>query len=183
EKNQDALIEICRHLDGMPLALELAAARLRTLGVDQLLARLTDRFALLTGGSRSALPRQQTLRATIDWSYDLLTEPERRMLQRLSVFAGDFGLEAVEAVCATEAVADPVLDLLAGLVDKSFVTRTGSSEAARYQLHETMQEYALLKLREEKAEDEARGAFVAYYAVMARRAGAGAESLQLRRWL
>src|SRR5438270_524852 len=98
QQNQDALVEICRHLDGMPLALELAAVRLRTLGVDQLLARLTDRFALLTGGSRAALPRQQTLRATIDWSYDLLTEPERRMLQRLSVFAGDFGLEAVEAV-------------------------------------------------------------------------------------
>src|SRR5205085_7839390 len=91
---------ICRRVDGVPLAIELAAARVRAFGPEQIAARLDDRFRLLTGGSRTALPRQQTLRATIDWSYALLSEPERALLRRLAVFAGGWTLEAAEAVCA-----------------------------------------------------------------------------------
>jgi len=101
-QNAAAIAQICRQLDGIPLALELAAARVRALSVEQIAARLDDRFRLLTGGSRTALPRQQTLRALIDWSYDLLSEPERRLLARLSIFAGGWTLEAAEAVCAEE---------------------------------------------------------------------------------
>ena len=92
------LLDLCRRLDGMPLALELAAVRLRTIGLDQLLERLSDRFAVLTGGSRAALPRQQTLLATIDWSHDLLSDPEAALLRRLAVFPSDMSLDAIEAV-------------------------------------------------------------------------------------
>jgi non-specific serine/threonine protein kinase len=98
--NAATVAELCRRLDGIPLAIELAAARVRALSVEQIAARLNQRFQLLTGGSRVALPRQQTLRATVDWSYSLLSEPERVLLHRLSVFAGGWTLEAVEAVCA-----------------------------------------------------------------------------------
>jgi non-specific serine/threonine protein kinase len=120
EHTTASVAEICRQLDGIPLAIELAAARLKVLSADDIAARLEDRLSLLTGGTRSALPRQQTLRATMDWSYDLLSEPERCLLRRLSVFAGAFALEAVEAVC-TEIQNVEVLDLLTGLVDKSLV--------------------------------------------------------------
>jgi predicted ATPase len=114
--------EVCRRLDGLPLAIELAAARLRVLPVGQVLARLEDRFRLLTGGHRTALPRQQTLRAAVDWSYDLLTVHERALFNRLSVFAGGWTLEAAEAVCAGEGIAaDGVLELLSRLVDRSLV--------------------------------------------------------------
>src|SRR5206468_8523195 len=98
--NAPAVAQICHRLDGIPLALELAAARVRVLPVERIAARLDDRFRLLTGGSRTALPRQQTLRALIDWSYDLLTEDERALLRRLSVFAGGWTLEEAEAVCS-----------------------------------------------------------------------------------
>src|SRR5262249_26056267 len=98
-KNASAVLQVCQRLDGIPLAIELAAARLRVLTAQQIAARLDDRFRLLTTGSRTALPRHQTLRATLDWSYDLLSEPERRLLRRLSVFAGGWTLEAAEEVC------------------------------------------------------------------------------------
>src|SRR5205823_2932735 len=100
--NALALAQVCARLDGIPLAIELAAARVRVLPVEQIAGRLDDRFRLLTGGSRTALPRQQTLRALIDWSYDLLSEPERALLRRLSVFAGGWTLEAAEAVCGDD---------------------------------------------------------------------------------
>ena len=103
ERNAPAVAQVCQRLDGIPLALELAAARIEALTVEQLAARLDQRFRLLTGGSRTALPRQQTLRATVDWSYDLLSEPERRLFNRLSVFAGGWTLEAAETVCAAMA--------------------------------------------------------------------------------
>jgi predicted ATPase/class 3 adenylate cyclase len=120
--NAPAVAEVCHQLDGIPLAIELAAARVRALSVEQIAARLDDRFRLLTGGSRTALPRQQTLRALIDWSYDLLSEPERVLLRRLSVFAGGWSLEGAEAVSAGEDVETwEVLDFLTGLVDKSLV--------------------------------------------------------------
>src|SRR5207249_42651 len=99
-ENAPAVAQICARLDGLPLAIELAAARIKALSAEQIAARLDDRFPLLTGGSRAALPRHQTLRALIDWSHDLLTEPERALLRRVSVFAGGFSLEAAEAVCS-----------------------------------------------------------------------------------
>jgi non-specific serine/threonine protein kinase len=148
EPNASATAQICRRLDGIPLALELAAARIPTLSPEQIAARLDERFRLLTGGSRAALPRQQTLRATMDWSYDLLTGPERTLLNRLAVFAGGWSLEAAEVVCADERIprAD-VLDLLAQLVSKSLVQadEVGAS-ARRYRLLETVRQYARERL-------------------------------------
>src|SRR4029077_21077644 len=112
EQNAPAVVRVCARLDGIPLAIELAAARVKALSVEKLNERLDDMFRLLTGGSRTALPRQRTLRALIDWSYDLLSEPERSLLRRLSVFAGGWTLEAAEAVCAGDGVEEwEVLDL------------------------------------------------------------------------
>ena len=147
--NQAAVVELCRRLDGLPLAIELAAVRTRVLTAEQILERLADRFGLLTGGSRAALPRHQTLRTTIDWSHDLLAEGERAVLRRCCAFAGRFTLDDVEAVCASpEAPAAEVLDLLSSLVDKSLVIREDTQGPACYRLHETMREFAALKLAE-----------------------------------
>ncbi|OEJ38810.1 hypothetical protein BGK70_12195 [Streptomyces agglomeratus] len=139
-----AAAEICRRLDGLPLAIELAAARLRMLTPRQIADRLDDRFRLLTGGSRTVLPRQQTLRAVVDWSWDLLDEEERAALRALSVFAGGCDLAAAEAVIGPDA-----LDLLGSLVDKSLVVATPSGDGAmRYRLLETVAEYAAERLDE-----------------------------------
>src|SRR5439155_5505494 len=141
--------DLCRRLDGMPLALELAAIRLRTIGLEELIERLSERFALLTGGSRAALPRQQTLMETIDWSHDLLSGEEAAVLRRLAVFPSEFGLDAAEAVAAGTTIApSSVLELLSNLIEKSFVARMPGAAIARFRLHETMREYALLKLRD-----------------------------------
>ena len=130
DDNADVVGHICRRLDGVPLAIELAAARVKVLAPDDLLARLEDRFRVLTGGSRTALPRQQTLRATVDWSHDLLGESERVLFRRLSVFSGGFDLDACEAVCGTDRLSgELVLDLLAGLVDKSLVIAEADEQA------------------------------------------------------
>ena len=145
--NQAVVVALCRRLDGLPLALELAAVRTRVLSVEQILDRLTDRFALLTGGGRAALPRHQTLRTTIDWSYDLLTRAEQILLRRLCVFAGRFTLQDVESVCtSSEVPATGTLDVLSALVDKSLVTKEDFRGVACYRLHETLREYARLKL-------------------------------------
>jgi predicted ATPase/class 3 adenylate cyclase len=148
--NASAVIQVCRRLDGIPLALELAAARVRVMPVEQIASRLDDRFRLLTGGSRTALPRQQTLRALIDWSYELLSAEEKTLLNRLSVFAGGWTLDAAEAVCADEQAdgieAWQVLDLLASLVGKSLVIFDESGATARYRLLETVRHYALERL-------------------------------------
>jgi predicted ATPase/class 3 adenylate cyclase len=141
--NAAAVAEVCHRLDGIPLALELAAARVRVLSVEQIRVRLDDCFRLLTGGSRAALPRQQTLRAAIDWSYELLTEAERALLRRLSVFAGGFTLEAAEAVWGD---AEEILDLLSQLVDKSLVLLEETPEP-RYRLLETIRQYGQEHLR------------------------------------
>ena len=143
-RNAAAVAQVCQRLDGIPLALELAAARIEALTVEQLAARLDQRFRLLTGGSRAALPRQQTLRATLDWSYDLLSDPERRLFNRLSVFAGGWTLEAAEAVCAGAGIErHDVLDLLLCLVRKSLVVaEEGGDGAERYRLLETLRQYA-----------------------------------------
>ncbi len=147
--NAALVVQLCAQLDGIPLALELAAARLRALPLDQLAARLDDRFRLLTGGSRTALPRQQTLQATLDWSYRLLEEEECLLLRRLSVFAGGWTLEAAEVVCADAAIeAWRVLDLLTGLVDKSLVVPDELGTAPRYRLLETVRQYARERLGE-----------------------------------
>jgi predicted ATPase/DNA-binding CsgD family transcriptional regulator len=143
--NRAAVANLCRRLDGLPLAIELAAVRTRVLSVEQMLDRLADRFNLLTGGDRAALPRHQTIRTTIDWSYDLLTPEEQTLLRRLCVFAGRFTLDDVESVCAVDS---PTLEVLSSLVDKSLVLKEDVRGRACYRLHETMREYAILKLRE-----------------------------------
>ncbi len=143
DSNAPTVVQVCHRLDGMPLAIELAAARVRVLTVEQIAARLDDRFRLLTGGSRTVLPRHQTLQAAMDWSYDLLSGPERALLRRLSVFAGGWTLEAAEAICPGDGIeATAILELLTSLVDKSLVlveTRTGE---ARYGLLETIRQYS-----------------------------------------
>ncbi len=152
--NAPALASICSRLDGIPLALELAAARVRSLSLEEINSRLDNRFRLLTGGSRTALPRQQTLRALIDWSYDLLTPQEKTLLRRLSVFAGGWTLETAEQVGAGEDDADAgieeweVLDLLTSLADKSLVLVQTAGETTRYSLLETVRQYARDRLLE-----------------------------------
>jgi len=144
-----AVAGICIHLDGIPLALELAAARTRSLSVEQINARLTDRFRLLTFGTRTAVPRQQTLRATLDWSYDLLSQDERTILRRLVIFPGSFAVEAASAVVSDERIDEnAVVDLLLQLVARSLVVADTSAQGARYRLLETMRAYALEKLVE-----------------------------------
>ncbi len=149
EQNASSVAQLCRRLDGIPLAIELAAARVRALPVEQIAARLDDRFRLLTGGSRAVVARHQTLRATIDWSFDLLTSPERAVLRRLSVFAGGATLEAAESVCIGDPV-DPIeiLDLLGRLVEKSLVFTDPTSTEAHFRLLETVREYARGRLVE-----------------------------------
>lgn len=154
EKNAPALLQVCEHLDGIPLAIELAAARVKVLTVEQIATRLEDRFELLTTGSRTALPRHQTLRATLDWSYELLSSQEKVVFSRLSVFAGGWTLEAAEAVCSGgEMDANHVLDLLSRLVDKSLVTVKDQQGAARFYMLETVRVYSREKL---EASGEAR---------------------------
>ncbi len=149
EQNGRAVAQLCRRLDGIPLAIELAAARVRALPVEQIAARLDDQFRLLTGGSRATVARHQTLRATIDWSYDFLAEPERAVLRRLSVFAGGATLEAAESVCAGDAVDSlEILDVLGRLVEKSLVFTDPASTEARFRLLETVREYARGRLVE-----------------------------------
>ena len=139
DENAGAIVEICERLDGIPLAIELAAARVRALSPKQIAERLDDRFRLLTGGSRTVMPRHQTLRAAIDWSFDLLPDTERSVLWRLSVFSGAFSLEAAEAVCADSGVESyEVIDHVTRLVEKSLVNRQGD----RYRLLETVRGYA-----------------------------------------
>jgi len=152
--NQAAVVSVCRRLDGLPLAIELAAVRTRVLSVEQILERLSDRFALLTGGGRAALPRHQTLRMAIDWSFDQLPEAEQVLFRRLCVFAARFTLEDVVGVCASDETSESeTLDLLASLVDKSLVTKEDVKGTVCYRLHETMREYARLKLHDAEEED------------------------------
>jgi predicted ATPase/class 3 adenylate cyclase len=148
-QNASMLASICHRLDGIPLAIELAAARVRSLSVEEIDGKLGQRFRLLTGGSRTALPRHRTLRSLIDWSYDLLNDPEKILLQRLSVFAGGWTLEAAELVCAGDGVQDgDVLDLLTSLCDKSLVLVEQNDGNYRYRLLETVRQYARERLLE-----------------------------------
>ncbi|MGA4896573.1 BTAD domain-containing putative transcriptional regulator [Streptomyces griseoincarnatus] len=164
DDDPEACAEICRRLDGLPLAIELAAARLRMLTPRQIADRLDDRFRLLTSGSRTALPRQQTLRAVVDWSWELLDAGERDVLCRLSVFAGGCDLTAAEAVCGPAA-----LDALGSLVDKSLVVAAPSGgDGMRYRLLETVAEYAGERLDESGGRDDAERAHLTYYRELAR---------------
>jgi predicted ATPase/DNA-binding CsgD family transcriptional regulator len=162
--NQAAVVQVCRRLDGLPLAIELAAARTRALPVEQIVDLLDDRFALLTRGGREALPRHQTLRATIDWSYDLLTPGEQALLRRLCVFGGSLTAEDAGSVCSfDERSAAEMPDMLVSLMDKSLVMREDFRQRAGYRLHETMREYASLKLREANEQDLVEERCLEYY--------------------
>lgn len=181
--NQAAVVALCRRLDGLPLAIELAAVRTRALSVGQILERLTDRFALLTAGGRAALPRHQTLRTTIDWSYELLTPAEQILLRRLCVFAARFSLEDVEAVCTTDDVpASRAFDELSSLVDKSLVIKDEVGGLACYRLHETMREYAQIKLREADEVEVLEDRCVEYYRTLCLRSADRAR-YRLLEWL
>jgi predicted ATPase/DNA-binding SARP family transcriptional activator len=202
DQNAAAVAQICRRLDGVPLAIELAAALLRALTVEQLASRLDDRFQLLVGGSRASRPRHQTLRNALDWSHDLLTEPERVLFRRLAIFAGGFTLEAAEAVCAFGAapgspLPDPgnnhgslgagsrepgagVLDLLASLVDKSLVRQEAGG---RFRLLETIREYALERLREAAEDGGLAARHVAWSVALAEAAETGLHGPDQVAWL
>ena len=182
DRNLPAVVEICRRLDGIPLALELAAARLRALPVEEIAARVDDRFRLLASGDRTALPRQKTLRALIDWSHDLLSEPERVLFRRLAVFAGGFTLDAVESVARDGAIAEgDVLDLLAGLVDKSLVTL--DADAGRYGMLETVRQYAMEKLDASGEGAAVRERHLDYYLSLIEKGDAGLPPDEESRWL
>ncbi len=167
--NAPAIIQVCQRLDGMPLALELAAARVKVLRVEEIAARLDDRFRLLTGGSRAALPRYQTLRASIDWSYALLSSAEQRLLQCLSVFAGSWTLEAAEFTgCGEDIGSSTVLDLLGSLVNKSLVAiETETGPTTRYRMLETIRQYAHEKLEDAGQATAARDRNLLYYVELA----------------
>ncbi len=182
--NAPAIVQICQRLDGIPLAIELAAVRVKVLRVEQIAVRLADAFRLLTGGVRTALPRQQTLQATMDWSYDLLSEAERRLFNRLSVFAGGWTLEAAEAVCADVVGADPrvgpgagadtqispddILEQLTQLVNKSLVlAEREQGEETRYRLLEIIRQYALVKLAVSGEADAVRRQHAEYFLALA----------------
>ena len=167
--NAPAIAQVCQRLDGIPLAIELAAARVKLLLVEEIAQRLDDRFHLLMSGSRAALPRYQTLRASIDWSYELLSVPERTLLQRLSVFAGGWVLEAAEAVGCGEGIqACDVLDLLGHLVDKSLVQTVSSTAGlSRFRILETIRQYAHEKLVETGQAEAVRHRHLQYYLELA----------------
>ena len=182
ERNAAAIVDICRRLDGIPLAIELAAARVRALPVETIDARLSDRFRLLAGGDQTARPRQQTLRALIDWSYDLLTEPEKALLRRLAVFAGGWTLEAAEAICTGAGLDETdVLELLTHLVDKSLVAT--DAEGSRYRLLETVREYAREKLDGAGEGDDVRGRHLEYFVKFAETARASFNGPDHSSWL
>ncbi|MFF9780586.1 ATP-binding protein [Streptomyces sp. NPDC013978] len=174
DANREAVTRLCARLDGLPLAIELAASRLRTLTVDQVTERLADRFALLTGGSRTARPRQRTLRALIDWSYDLCSPAERLLWNRLSVFAGGFGLDAAEAVGAGEGIPrQDVLDLLDHMVAQSVVLINEREGQPRYWMLETIRQYGVRRLAESGEEHRVRFLHRDFYRHLAERIADG----------
>jgi hypothetical protein len=173
---------ICRALDGIPLALELAAARVRALTADQVASRLDDRFELLSVGTRGALPRHQTLRAIVDWSWDLLDDAERTVLRRLSVFSGGATPDSAEQVCSLGGGQRGVVDVIASLVDKSLVTATGEREV-RYRLQETVRAYAADRLAEAGETDKVAAAHAEYFLALAERAEPRLRSRDQITWL
>jgi predicted ATPase/DNA-binding CsgD family transcriptional regulator len=182
EDNCRAVAALCYRLDGLPLAIELAAGRLRSLSPAQILWKLDDRYALLTGGERGRPGRQQTLRASIEWSYQLCTPAEQRLWARLCVFAGSFELDAVEAVCSSD-FAGEIVDLVSGLVDKSIVVRHERGTVVRYRLLETIREFGLERLTEGGEGPALRMAHWQWYAALLRTAKAEWISARQAYWL
>ncbi|OBA78154.1 transcriptional regulator [Mycobacterium sp. 1164966.3] len=178
--NKDTVTEICRRLDGLPLAIELAAARVRALSPNEILHSLHDTFRLLTGGARTAVRRQQTLRASVDWSHALLSEPEQVLFRRLAVFFGGFDLDAAQAVVG-EMERYQVLDQLTLLVDKSLVVAEDSPQGTRYRLLETVRQYAQEKLHESREGNDVRARHRDHYTAMARLLDAPADAAHQRR--
>jgi predicted ATPase/class 3 adenylate cyclase len=183
DENAPYILEICRRLDGIPLAIELAAARLNVLTPQRLAQMLDERFRVLTSGSRSALPRHQTMRALIDWSYDLLTEQERALFRRLSIFAGDFTLEFAVAVCSDETVDEfAILDGLSSLVDKSLVHAEMGKAGASYRLLESTRQYARERLIERGEYDAVALAHAAAFLALAEELDRTWETTPDREW-
>jgi predicted ATPase/class 3 adenylate cyclase len=184
-ENARAVGEISRRLDGIPLALELAAARTRVLSVQEIAARLEDRFRLLTGGPRGGLPHHQTLEAAIEWSYDLLAEDERRLFRHLSVFAGGFTLETAEGVCRATGAAPPdMLDLLARLIDKSLVmVEPGDGRQTRYRMLETLRQFAMPRLVASGEAEAVRRAHRAFFLHLAEDAELRLQGPEQKLWL
>jgi predicted ATPase/DNA-binding winged helix-turn-helix (wHTH) protein len=182
-ENLSAIVAICRRLDGIPLAIDLAAARVVTLGIQQVAAGLDDRFGMLTGGHRTALPRHQTLRATLDWSYQLLPEPERLVMRRLAVFAGDFTAEAASLVAGGEIAASEVVSSLANLVMKSLVILNAGSTIAHHRLHETTRAYAIEKLAESGEFEQMARRHANYYRKLFDSAEIELDTLPTAAWL
>ncbi|HEY6072494.1 MAG TPA: hypothetical protein VIV15_03660, partial [Anaerolineales bacterium] len=178
-ENAPAVAQICSRLDGIPLAIELAAARIGVFSAEQITARLDDRFKLLTGGSRAALPRQQTLRAMIDWSHEALSEPERALFRRLSVFAGGWTFEAAEAVCSDL----EVLDLLPQLVNKSLVMAEDEAAGKRYRLLETIRQYARDKLLEAGEAENVRNLHMEYFLRLGELGGPKIDTSEILKWI
>jgi predicted ATPase/DNA-binding CsgD family transcriptional regulator len=171
EQNAPAAAQVCYRLDGIPLAIELAAARAKVLSVEEISARLGDSFRLLAAGSRTAMPRQRTLHATMDWSHELLSQKERVLFRRLSVFAGGFTLEAAESICAGEELQrDEVLELLSHLVDKSLVIMWEDRTGTRYRLLETIRQYGWERLEEVGEAAHVRERHAGYYLAVAEEA-------------
>ena len=171
QQNVTAVHQICLQLDGIPLAVELAAARTKILSVDHIAARLNDRFSLLTQGRRTALPRQQTLRATIDWSYDVLSQDAKVLFQRLSVFAGGFTLEAAERICSEDPLTPRgLLDVLGRLADRSLLEYAHKGADVRYRFLESIREYALEKCADSGQIDHLRSRHREYYVALAEQA-------------
>ena len=183
--NAESVAQICARLDGIPLAIELAAARTRLMPVDEILNRLNDRFRLLTSGSRTALPRQQTLRASIEWSYGLLTEPEQVLFRRMTVFAGSFSLDAVERVCAGQGLeATDMVDILGRLVEKSVLIADKEAGAvARFRLLETLRQYGNERLVEAVDADSTEHRYRDYVVALSEAAAAGMNGPGHADWL
>jgi predicted ATPase/DNA-binding CsgD family transcriptional regulator len=182
DHNIEAVVEICRQLDGIPLAIELAAARLRVLTVEEVSVRLQDRFRLLTSGGRTAAPRHQTLRALVDWSHDLLSDPERALFRRLAVFAGGWTLAAAESMCAGLDEGADNFALLTQLVEKSLVLADRGASETRYRMFETIRQYGAEKLREADEEVEVRSQHLKWMLTLAREAEVGFRGPQQLSW-
>lgn len=173
KENAAFIAQICSRLDGIPLAIELAASRVKALSVEQIATRLDDRFRLLTGGSRTALPRQQTLRATIDWSYNLLSSQEKKLLYNLTVFSGGWTLEAAEKICSEAGGGIDILDLLTQLVDKSLVITQEADNSPRYRMLETTRQYAREKLLDSGEGESVHDKHLSYFLEFAAKAAQG----------
>ena len=182
--NAPAVVQICQRLDGMPLAIEFAAARVTSLSVEQVAARLNDRFRLLTAGPKKALPRHQTLRATLDWSHDLLTEHEQVLFRRVAVFAGGFTLEAAEHICTGTGLVEPdILDLLTRLIGKSLVVFGERDGHARYRLLDSVRQYGRERLEESGDADDVQRRHRDWYLDFAERANPKLRGYDQELWL